>query len=137
MNKRTFTTDIILLGLSVLLTIGSLTFAAPCGPHEDGTFMSCHWAGNAVFGLGLVLTAMSAVHIITGNNSVKTGLAAGLIPASVLAALIPGTFIDICKMDTMRCVSVMRPADIIIAFVITGVAVIDIIIQQRKRRNIV
>ena len=134
MNKRTFVTDIILLGLSVLLTIGSFTFMAPCGPHEDGSFMACHWAGRAVLGLGMVLVAMSIVHIITGNNSVKTGISVGLISVSVLSALIPGIFINICKMDTMRCVSVMRPVDMIISFVITGVAVVDIAVQQSKKR---
>ncbi len=135
MNKRTFVTDIILLGLSVLLTIGSFTFMAPCAPHEDGSFMACHWAGRAITGLGFVLIAMSIIHIITGNNSVKTGISAGLIPVSVLCALIPGVFINICKMNNMRCVSVMRPADMIISFIITGVAVADILIQQSKKRS--
>lgn len=135
MNKRTFVTDIILLGLSVLLTIGSFTFLSACGPHEDGKFMSCHWAQLAVTGLGMVLVAQSIIHIVTGSNSVKQGLSMGIIPASVLSALIPGVFISICKMDSMRCVSVMRPGVMIISFIITGVAIVDIIIQQNKKKT--
>lgn len=134
LSRRIFVTDIILIALSLLLTIGSFTFFRACPAHEDGTFMSCHWAQQTITGLGLVMLAMSVVHIITGSNSVKSGLSAGLICTSVFSALIPGIFINICKMDTMRCVMVTRPADMIISFVITGIAVIDLIVQTKKSK---
>ena len=135
MNKRTFVTDLILLGLSVLLTVGSFTFMAPCGPHDDGSFMACHWAGRAIMGLGFVLIAMSITHLATGNNQIKAGLSMGIIPVSILCALMPGIFINICKMNTMRSVSVMRPADMIISFVITGVAIADLIVQLNRKSH--
>ena len=42
---------VILLILSLVIVIGSQTFLSPC-VHEDGSFGPCHWAGQALLGLG-------------------------------------------------------------------------------------
>ena len=46
---------ILLFVFSVVELIGIRTFFAPCGPKEDGSWMSCHWAGQAVTGTAAVL----------------------------------------------------------------------------------
>jgi hypothetical protein len=45
---------VILLILSLVIAIGSQTFLSPC-VHDDGAFGSCHWAGQALLGLGCAL----------------------------------------------------------------------------------
>ncbi len=55
--------DMILLALSVVLLLGVLTVLAPCGAKEDGSRMTCHWAGNAVAGAAAVLTALSVMEL--------------------------------------------------------------------------
>ena len=50
------TAGIVMTVLSLLLTIGSKTIFSACGPKEDGSWMTCHWAEQAVFGMGIVLT---------------------------------------------------------------------------------
>jgi hypothetical protein len=42
------------------------------------------------------------------------GLCMAMLPVSVAGLLTPGTLIDICKMNTMRCRMVMRPAMLVL-----------------------
>ena len=51
----------------------------------------------------------------------KQGLYLAMLPVSVAGLLTPGTLIDICKMNTMRCRMVMRPA-MLVLFALTLVA---------------
>jgi len=44
----------------------------------------------------------------------RQGLYMGLLPVSVAGLLTPGTLIDICKMNTMRCRMLMRPAMLVL-----------------------
>ena len=64
-------TGFVMAGLSILLFVGVGTFFAPCGVHEDGSFGACHWAGQAVMAAGIVLLAMSIIHIIAKTGKSK------------------------------------------------------------------
>ena len=123
-------TGFIMAGLSVLLFIGVGTFLAPCGVHDDGSFGSCHWAGQAVIASGIVLLALSIIHIIAKTGKSKSYVSVCIAALSVMTAIIPGTFINLCKMPTMRCLSVMQPAVLIIALVIAGIAIADAIVRN-------
>lgn len=50
--------DVVLFVLSAALFAGDLTVFAPCAAKGDGSWMTCHWAGNAVAGVAAVLTAL-------------------------------------------------------------------------------
>ena len=54
--------------LSAVTAAGSVSFLGPC-VHEDGSFGSCHWAGEAMLGIGLLLAALSLTALL-----VKDGL---------------------------------------------------------------
>lgn len=123
-------TGFVMAGLSILLFVGVGTFFAPCGVHEDGSFGACHWAGQAVMAAGIVLLAMSIIHIIAKTGKSKAYVSICIAALSIMTAIIPGVFINLCKMPTMRCLSVMQPAVLIIAFVIAGVAVVDAIVRN-------
>lgn len=43
--------------------IGEQTVAGPCPVMPDGRFMVCHWAGQAVLGVGIVLVVLSLLHL--------------------------------------------------------------------------
>ncbi|MBO5574333.1 MAG: DUF4418 family protein, partial [Clostridium sp.] len=55
MKGRIRATDIALTIISFLFLIGTKTIFGPCGPKEDGSFMTCHWAGQALFGIACVM----------------------------------------------------------------------------------
>ena len=64
--------SIILLILSILLVVGEQTFAGPCGPKPNGGFMTCHWAGQAVLGVGIVLVILSLLHVVSKKSLLQT-----------------------------------------------------------------
>ena len=99
----------VMLVLSLVITVGSLTFLGPC-VHEDGTAGACTWAARALLALGCVLAVISAAAFV----SRRARFGAYLSGAAVCAVLTPGTFISLCRMDTMRCRAVMRPAMILL-----------------------
>ena len=111
MTKKQLIPAAVLLILSVLIVIGSQSFLKPC-VHEDGSFGPCHWAGQALLGLGCVLGVMAALALAVRRAGF--GLFLGALPVCVLGILTPGTLIDLCHMSTMRCRMVMQPAMIIL-----------------------
>ena len=124
--------DIVLFVVSAFFLIGILTVFAPCGPKEDGSFMTCHWAGLSVAGNAAVLAALSILHMILPDRAVKTGVSLACIPVAVLAAMTPQYIIHMCMMDTMRCHAVMRPAAIVMSILVIAASIFDVVTQKRK-----
>ena len=109
--KKTSIPALIVLVLSMLIAIGSQSFLGAC-VHEDGSFGACHWAARAVLALGAVQAVMALMALVMPQQ--RQGLYMGLLPVSVAGLLTPGTLIDICKMNTMRCRMLMRPAMLVL-----------------------
>lgn len=110
MNRKTIIPAALILLFSVLAAVGVKTFLGPC-VHEDKAFGPCHWAGQALFGISLLMSAQSiAVLAAHKNSQLSRGLFLAMALTSVLGMLIPGPVISLCGMATMRCRSLMRPA---------------------------
>ena len=122
-------TDVALLVLSAAMLIGVLTVFAPCGPKEDGSWMTCHWAGNAVAGAAAVLTACAFMRVFVKGT--KLGMDFAMVTVAVLAALLSGQLIHLCMMADMRCRAVMTPAVRVLSVLIAAVAVVDIVLQRK------
>ena len=99
--------------LALVAAIGSRTFLGPC-VHEDGTFGACHWAGQALFGIALVMAAEGLIAALWKNAAVRAGLYISMLLTAILGILIPGTLISLCGMASMRCRTVMRPSMMIL-----------------------
>lgn len=130
-KKRIGATDIVLAALALALLIGILTFLKPCGPKDDGSWMTCHWAGRAVTGVSAALFVMALVHIFV-DDRVKQGLDIAAAVTAVLAIIIPGRLIDLCMMDTMRCRAVMTPGVIVLSVLTVAAAAVDYLILRKK-----
>ncbi len=114
---------VVLFVICLIYTLGLFTFFHACGPKEDGTFMTCHWAEMALRGTALVMLIQSAFilsHEILsvsacGHEALASRFpdlsAAGavLVPPAVFSAVLPGNVIPLCMMESMRCRSIMRP----------------------------
>ena len=129
MTKKQLIPAVVLLILSVLIVIGSQSFLRPC-VHEDGSFGPCHWAGQALLGLGCVLGALAALALAVRRAGF--GLFLGALPVCVLGILTPGTLIDLCHMSTMRCRMVMQPAMIILFAAALLCALTGAVLSARK-----
>ena len=127
--KKQMIPAMILLVLSLIITIGSQSFLSPC-VHEDGSFGTCHWAGQALLGLGCVLGILAILCLCVQKARLGAYMSALLVCG--LGILTPGTLIDLCHMSTMRCRMVMQPAMIILFSAALLCALVGAIITARK-----
>ena len=127
--------EIALFALTLLYFIGTLTFLSPCGPKEDGGFMTCHWAGQALKGVSCLMAAIAAMALAARNAAAKRGLMTALVPAGVLAALVPGRLIGLCMMNSMTCQAVTRPAALVFGLLIAALALADALRLARSERQ--
>ena len=100
-----------MITFSILIAVGSQSFLGAC-VHEDGSFGACHWAARAVLTLGAVQAVLALIALMLPEA--RQGLYLAMLPVSVAGLLAPGTLIDICKMNTMRCRMLMRPAMLVL-----------------------
>ncbi len=104
---------VLLLGCSLCLSVGVKLVFHACGPKDGGSFMTCHWAEQAVLVIGGAMTVISLLVLLVTNGGMRRGLALALAPLGIGAALIPNTMIKLCMMNDMHCHAVMKPAVII------------------------
>ena len=123
-----------LLILNALALVGSRTFFKPCAASEDGSFMACHWAGQAVFGLTIIATILCAMCLLVRNSDGKAGLLAAMLPVSAVSMLMPGGLIRLCMMPDMRCRAVMQPCVIAFCAVSIVLTIADLLITLRGRK---
>lgn len=107
--KKHYVISIVLFLLCLIQALGIKTIFKAC-PAHDGTYMSCHWAEQAVLAFAIALTILSLLALIAKSVQAKKALCLSIIPLTVLSALIPGKFITLCMMADMRCISIMKPA---------------------------
>ena len=131
-SKKALVLDIILLVLSAGLTTGVKTVFSACEKKPDGMWMTCHWAEQAVFALGIALTAMAVVNIVLGKTDIKRGIAIAMVPTALITAFVPNAFINLCMMKDMHCHEMMRPAVIVISALIAAAACVYAIIVREK-----
>ena len=124
---------LVLLLLSILIAAGSVSFLGPC-VHEDGSFGSCHWAGQAMLGIGLLLCLQSFAALLIWDNRIRVGIFLSCLMTAILGLVTPGTLIDLCRMSTMRCRSLMRPAMLILCGLCTLLSLLGIF-QEWKRNT--
>ena len=129
--KKITVTDIILLVLCMGLCIGSKLLFHACGAKEDGSFMTCHWAEQAVFASSLGMTLAAAIRLSFGRRF-RAGVSLGITIAAVMTALVPGVFIRLCMMQEMRCHAVMRPAVILLCIAIAVTGVVDMLLARKE-----
>lgn len=125
MKKLGTISSVIVLLLSAALCIGVKTVFKACGQTGEGKWMACHWAEQAVMGIGIALTVTALMLVIISNKKIKQGLALAIIPQAAVSACIPNTLINLCMMETMHCHTVTKPAAIIISVLIAVFALIS------------
>ena len=127
--------DLLVLIAGIVMAAGAATFLKPCGPQEDGSWMTCHWAGQAVLGVSVLICILALICLILPDAKVKTGLSIGIIGAAALNALLPGFLIQTCLMESMRCNSVMRPGVMVASAVVAALALVNIIVSAVRSRK--
>ena len=130
-TKRYTAGDILLPVLALAFFLGLLFAFGPCGPKEDGGWMSCHWAGQALKGVTAAMLVIALLHLLPGRAELKRGLDLAMVPLALLALLLPGRLIGLCMMASMRCHSVMAPAVTVFSVLILGLSLLDFLLQRK------
>lgn len=122
------------LALSVLLAAGVMTLFRACPPAEDGTWMHCHTVQIYLCGLGIAAAVIAAAGLLIRSRSAALVLDLAGAAAACIAALLPGTIMKMCMMDTMRCYAVMQPFARVMGVLLILVFGIDFIKVLRTKR---
>ncbi len=131
--KKLSVSSFAVLVLALLIAVGSRSFLGPC-VHEDGSFGACHWAGQAMFGLGLLMMLQSAFALLWRDRKVRAGILAATAMTAVLGCFVPGPLISLCGMATMRCRAVMQPAMILLCLLAALTAAAGCAAELRRSR---
>ena len=105
--------------------------AGSCPVMPDGRFMVCHWAGQAVLGVGIVLVVLSLLHLAFKNDGMKLGLDLAVIANAVLLLMIPNRLIHLCMKNHMQCHTVMEPFVLIMGVLMIAAALGDFFFRRR------
>ena len=123
-----------LLGLSLLLVVGVLTFARPCdAPGGDAS--SCFWAGRALLGIGVASAVVSLVRVFERDEGERRGLSFSVACLGALVACVPGVLIDLCAEPATRCHAVMQPFAIGVGIAMALVGGVDLVRRLLKLRK--
>ena len=128
--KRLIIVPIVALELALVIAVGSQTFLGAC-VHDDGGFGPCHWASRAVLGLGAAQAVMAVMALLWPER--RQGIFLAMLPVSVLGFFTPGGLIDICRMNTMRCRMVMRPAMLVLFALTLALALAGCLTSRRRK----
>ncbi|MBQ9263444.1 MAG: DUF4418 family protein [Clostridia bacterium] len=132
MKQFSFSACVILL-LALVIAIGSVSFLGPC-VHEDGSFGACHWAGQGMLGIGILLAAQSLLALVSKQPRTKMGVYLALVSTALLGIFVPGTLISLCRMATMRCRAIMQPAMTILCVVTAAVSIAEYFTERKKAK---
>lgn len=126
-------TEILALLVSILFLIGMMSFLSPCGPMDDGTFMSCHRAGTALRLLSGAAVIVSAAGLFRHAFARIADIL--LVILGIASIVIPGNIIRLCMMPEMKCRAVMKPGAMVFAILLIALAVADFVIGSKKTRG--
>ena len=95
-------TDILFLALSIIYLVGIKLWFPVCGVSGD-MVMSCHWAGEVLSALSVLLVILSLIHMVIPDERIKAGIDISGAGIAVLSLMIPGNIINLCKNSEMQC----------------------------------
>ena len=133
-EKRIGILDCVLLALPALFLAGILTLFQPCSPSEDGGWMNCHWAGQALMALAAALLVLGVLRLFL-RPSVRIGMDISAMVLCAAAFCVPGRLIPLCLMPQMRCRAVMAPWVTVLSVLIIVAAAADIVLKKRKQNH--
>ena len=133
-TKKISIIDILMVIAAFVLMIGVQSVFSACEVGEE-SIMACHWAQQAVFAVSIAEVLISLICLGARNRSARLYLSISNAILSVVVIFIPGTLINLCMMDDMRCRSIMRPAVTITAVVMIVICAVNIFTSIKKDEN--
>ena len=129
MKKYIFSLLIVLIGLLVLFA--PFGFAHVCSPKADGSFMKCHWMGEAVRLLGCLI-ALSGLAFFICKKS-RFGISVYNIGTGLSLILLETIVIGTCKHSNMSCNVYTKPIIILLAIALIAVSLVYVFLSRKEK----
>ena len=107
--KNKYVVGALLLVLGLLIAIGPQKIFPVCEFNPEKP-MKCNWMGKAEIGVGAVVALIGVLQMVMDHAKVRMGLSMAVVPMGLLTLLLPTKLIGVCMNQHMRCVTLTRPA---------------------------
>ena len=107
--KNKYVVGALLLVLGLLIAIGPQKIFPVCEFNPEKP-MKCNWMGKAEIGVGAVVALIGVLQMVMDHAKVRMGLSMAAVPMGLLTLLLPTKLIGVCMNVHMRCVTLTRPA---------------------------
>lgn len=107
--KNKYVVGALLLVLGLLIAIGPQKIFPVCEFNPEKP-MKCNWMGKAEIGVGAVIALIGVLQMVMDHAKVRMGLSMAAVPMGLLTLLLPTKLIGVCMNVHMRCVTLTRPA---------------------------
>lgn len=119
--------EVLGLILSLLYMIGIRCWFAVC-PVMSETVMPCHWAGETMKAVSVLIFGLSALHVLIPDKKIKIGMDVAMIGIAGLCLFLPGTIIRICSGEQMACRNATHPWTLAFCGALIAVLLVDLIV---------
>ena len=124
---------IVSLVFALSLSAGVMTGFRACSAKEDGSFMHCHDVQMDVFWIGVVLSILAFVSILTKSRILIMGINGLSILLALGAFFLPGRIMTMCLMETMRCYTLMKPYVSVMSLLIIACSLAQLVLIMRSK----
>ncbi len=131
-KKRSFQ-DILPAVLGLMLSAGTATLFSACGMKDDGTWMKCHSAQTMVIVAGVLASLWFFAAALIKQHMIRVLLYILGAVGCIFIFLIPGIFMPMCVLRTMRCYTVMQPYVRIMAAAAAIASAVNVLREVRTR----
>ena len=128
MKKYLIGVLIIIIGL--LVAFAPFGYAHVCFPKADGSFMKCHWTGEAVRMLGGLIAALGVIFSVCKRS--RIGLAFSNIGLGICLILLMTVVIGTCKNAAMPCNVWTKPVIMLLAIVLIAVNAVYLFLHRKQ-----
>ncbi len=119
-------TELLLFALSLIFVIGIRSWFDVC-PVMSEKMMSCHWAGEMLKVITVLILVLAALHMTVPGEGTKIGMDISMIGICLMTAFVPGRIISICQNADMACRRVTQPWTIILCVALALLSLLDLI----------
>lgn len=137
MKQKISLPGIVFLLLGILQSAGAAWLFPTCGAKADGSWMKCHWSGQAVIGTGVILALLSIAYLLITQRLFRAGLSLSIVLVGTFNIAILNGLIGLCGRVEMQCRAVTQPAITIIsaAAILLGIGSLIWVLQSEYRKK--
>ena len=128
--KKRYVFALLIVVIGLLLFFTPFNLAHVCGLKDDGSFMKCHWMGEAVRMLGGLVAVLGIVFALF--EKMAKGIAISVAGVGVCEILLQFFVIGTCKMPKRSCNVYTKPTVLLLSIVLITVCSVYIFLTRKE-----